>query len=203
MDTCEDTDRVARILAGDVEAFSGIVNRWQGPLVSLAFRYCRDHALAEELAQDAFLKIYRNLGKWRGDAAFSTWLFAVAINVFRSWYRRRKPATISLEALELVAGGSDTAAAAEAREVEELVREAVLALPGRYRDALILFYFRDTDVKSAAAILGIAEGTLKSHLHRGRKLLADRLPNPAGTPMHRTEPGPWTGSIEYSSLNKN
>lgn len=201
MDISEDRERVARILAGDIDAFSEVVERWQTPLVNLAFRYTRDEGLAEELAQDAFLKIYRNLGKWRGDAKFSTWLFAVAINVFRSWCRRRKLPTIPLGALDLPAAGGDTAALVEERDLGERVREAVLALPPRYRDALILFYFHEMDVKRAAETLGVAEGTLKSHLHRGRKMLADRLPRAAVRPSDGTEPGPWTGSIEFSSLS--
>jgi DNA-directed RNA polymerase specialized sigma24 family protein len=93
----QDRDDVAGVLAGDIEAFSGIVHRWQGPLVALAFRFCRHPARAEELAQEAFLRAYRRLGQWRGEAAFSTWLFAVATNVYRSEVRRVRPQEVALQ----------------------------------------------------------------------------------------------------------
>jgi RNA polymerase sigma-70 factor (ECF subfamily) len=80
----EDAADVARVLAGDVSAFEPIVGRWQKPLVNLAYRFCRDRSRAEDTAQEAFLRAYRSLASWRHDAAFSTWLFALATNVYRS-----------------------------------------------------------------------------------------------------------------------
>src|SRR5437764_94226 len=84
LQACEDTGMaqdeyaadVQRVLGGDVSSFEGIVRRWQGPLVNLAYRYCRDRGQAEDMAQEAFLSAYRALHQWRGDAAFSSWLFA-------------------------------------------------------------------------------------------------------------------------------
>ena len=72
----EDAADVAKVLAGDVPAFEAIVRRWQKPLINLAYRFCRDRARAEDMAQEAFLRAYRSLATWRKDAAFSTWLFA-------------------------------------------------------------------------------------------------------------------------------
>ena len=96
----EDARDVARVLAGDPEAFAGIVRRWQGPLYQLAYRFSDETGAAEEMAQDAFLKAYRALAHWRGDAAFSTWLFAIATNSYRSWLRREKPKSLPIEAAE-------------------------------------------------------------------------------------------------------
>jgi RNA polymerase sigma-70 factor (ECF subfamily) len=93
----EDEADVEKVLAGEVSAFESIVRRWQGPLVNLAYRFCRDRSRAEEMAQDAFLRAYRGLGQWRKDAAFSTWLFAVATNLYRSQLRRIPAQTISIE----------------------------------------------------------------------------------------------------------
>jgi RNA polymerase sigma-70 factor, ECF subfamily len=174
----EDEEDVRRVLAGETEAFAGIVRRWQGPLVSLAFRFSRDPSAAEEMAQEAFLKAYRALAHWRGEGAFSTWLFALATNVFRSWLRRRRPPGLPLEAAGGVAapgGREDREDRLETAERERLVRRAVAALPERFRDAILLFYFHDMDLKAAAASLGLPEGTVKSHLHRGRALLERRL----------------------------
>ena len=164
-----------RVLAGDVEAFSGIVGRWQRPLVNLAYRFCRNRAQAEEMAQEAFLRVFQGLDRWRGDASFSTWLFAVALNSFRSAARRQTWREAPLEdAHEPVAEG-DLLDAVTSRGQEEMVRRMVRTLPQRYREAVILFYFLDQNVSDAAHVLGIPEGTLKARLHRGRALLKRRL----------------------------
>ena len=78
MSASDDQTAVERVLAGEIAAFEQIVRRWQGPLVNLAYRFCRDRDRAEEMAQEAFLRAYRTLDRWRKDAKFSTWLFALA-----------------------------------------------------------------------------------------------------------------------------
>lgn len=168
-------EAVTAVLGGDVDAFEWIVRRWQGPLIDLAYRFCRRPALAEELAQEAFTRAFRRLAQWRGDAAFSTWLFAVAANVYRSRLRKKKLPTIPLESLEEVSSWRADEEDLEEAERAEIVREAVLALPVKYRDAVVLYYFHEMSVDAAARSLGVAEGTLKSQLFRGRKMLESRL----------------------------
>src|SRR6185295_11809901 len=85
-DDDDDAD-VARVVGGDLEAFEGIVRRWQRRLVGLAWRFCRDRAAAEDMAQEAFLKAFRSLRAYRGESAFSTWLTAIALNTYRSRLR--------------------------------------------------------------------------------------------------------------------
>src|SRR5262245_23131651 len=87
MSAHQDETDVRRVLAGDLSAFECIVQRWQSPLVNLAYRFCRDRARAQELAQGAFLRAYRGLAGWRQDSAFSTWLIALATNHYRSAFR--------------------------------------------------------------------------------------------------------------------
>src|SRR5678815_6109197 len=88
VDAREDQEDVERVLAGDISAFERIVLRWQKPLVNLAYRFCRDRSRAEDMAQEAFLRAFRGLKGWRRDAAFSSWLFAIATNFYRSEMRR-------------------------------------------------------------------------------------------------------------------
>lgn len=172
----DDADRedVRRVRAGDVEAFAGIVARWQRPLVNLAWRYCRDRERAQDLAQEAFLRAFRSLASWRGDSAFSTWLFAIALNVYRSDARRVLPLETSGDDID-VADPFDPAAAREALDLRARIRRAVLTLPGRYRDALVVFYFQEMNIGEAARALGVPEGTLKARLSRGRDLLRRRV----------------------------
>ena len=165
----DDVRDVEAVLAGDVERFAGIVERWQGPLVHLAWRFVHNEHVAEELAQEAFLKCYRRLSSWRRDAQFSTWLFALALNVYRSHLRRYQPDVVT-DLRELVVEPSQ-----ESERERDLIRRAVSHLPAKYRDPLILYYFEEEDVGATARILRLPAGTIKARLHRGRELLKERL----------------------------
>jgi RNA polymerase sigma-70 factor (ECF subfamily) len=174
----DDQTDVERVLAGNVSAFEGIVRRWQTPLVNLAYRFCHDRARSEDMAQEAFLRAYRGLAQWRKDAVFSTWLFALATNLYRSELRRIPARTVSLED---IAEPPDTRPADRHQEDtaydrDLAVRRAVLALPAKYREALTLFYFHDMDVATASRSLGLPEGTVKARLFRGREILRSKLP---------------------------
>ncbi len=164
-----------RVLAGDTSAFEGLVRRWQSPLINLAYRFCRDRARAEEMAQEAFLRAYRNLASWRQESAFSTWLFALATNVYCSQIRRLPPVTLSFEDAPEPADPHRFDAAIEQRHERATVREAVDRLPAMYREVLTLYYFHEMDVPAAAASLGLPEGTVKVRLFRARNLLRDKL----------------------------
>jgi len=177
----EDLKDVRSVLEGDLLAFENIVRRWQKPLINLAFRFCRNRDRAEEMAQDAFVQIYRNLNKFRADAAFSTWLFAVSLNLYRSSMRHKPEPEESIDSLLEFAGGELPHLRLEQEERDELIRRAVAALPLRYRDAMIVFYFRELDLKETAAILGVSEGTAKSWLHRGREMLRTKLESSAAS----------------------
>jgi RNA polymerase sigma-70 factor (ECF subfamily) len=171
----DDQADVERVLAGDIPAFEGIVHRWQGPLINLAYRFCRDRGRAEEMAQEAFLRAYRGLSQWRRDAVFSTWLFALATNLYRSELRRIPARTVSLDDIAEPADARASDGGFEDRDRDLVVRRAVGALPAKYREALILFYFHDMDVTTAARSLGLPEGTVKARLFRGREILRAKL----------------------------
>jgi len=173
----EDLADVGRVLAGDLQAFEGIVRRWQGPLVNMAWRYCRDRGRAEEMAQEAFLRAWRSLAQWRQESSFSTWLFALAANVFRSELKRFPTIHIPMEeAAEPVAPAQQHDALQE-KYLHEAVHRAVLSLPHRYREPIVLFYFHQMDLSAAASTMGLAEGTMKARLSRARVLLRNRFPH--------------------------
>ena len=177
----QDAEAVARVLAGDVNAFEEIVRRWQRRLINLAWRFSRDRAAAEDMAQEAFITAYKALPTFEGRSAFSTWLTSIALNSYRARLRRDGPPSPSLNVLlarpSFFAPRSSTTSAArdfEQRESAEGVRRAVLTLPTRYRDALVLFHLQELDLSETARVLGVKEGTLKARLHRGRELLRRR-----------------------------
>src|SRR5437899_3081854 len=176
----DDQADVEKVLAGEVSAFEGIVRRWQGPLINLAYRFCHDRARAEEMAQEAFLRAYRGLALWRKEAAFSSWLFSLATNLYCSERRRSMP-TLALDQVTEPKDSRSFDGGLEDESRDRAVRRAVFNLPARYREALILFYFHDMSVEAAARSLGLPEGTVKARLSRGREILRGKLPLLLGT----------------------
>jgi RNA polymerase sigma-70 factor (ECF subfamily) len=177
---------VDRVLRGDVAAFSEIVERWQNPLVALAYRFCHDRSKAEDMAQEAFVRAFRSLGQWRREASFATWLFAVATNVYRSELRKLRAPLAPLPDDD-IPDTFDVAADHEDLDRRARLRRALHALPPKYRDALVLFYFHDLDVERAAASLGVPTGTVKARLSRGRELLRRKLVAMLGADDAQTE----------------
>jgi RNA polymerase sigma-70 factor (ECF subfamily) len=171
----DDQADVERVLAGDIDAFERIVERWQSPLINLAYRFCRDRSRAEDMAQEAFLRAYRALGQWRKDAAFSTWLFALATNLYRTELRRIPARNVALDDVAELRDSRAIDAGLEDRDRDGAVRRAVLRLPARYRDALVLFYFHGMDIGATALSLALPQGTVKARLARGRQILAGKL----------------------------
>lgn len=172
----EDLADVERVLAGDAAAFEGIVRRWQGPLINMAWRYSRDRGRAEEMAQEAFIRAWRGLAQWRREGSFSTWLFALAANVYRSELKRFPVESLPLDSAPEPSGPASQPHELEQRGRHEVLARAVLTLPLRYREPVILFYFHEMNVAAAAQTLGLPEGTLKARLSRARALLRQRFP---------------------------
>ena len=170
----QDEADVRRVLGGDTSAFEGIVKRWQGPLINLAYRYCRDRGRAEEMAQEAFLRSYKSLAIWRKDAVFSTWLFAIAANVYRSELKRTPWATESLDPHTQIADLRGASRESESQQ-GSAVCNAVQSLPLNYREVLTLFYFHEMDVAATAKSLRLPDGTVKARLSRGREMLRKKL----------------------------
>jgi RNA polymerase sigma-70 factor, ECF subfamily len=173
----EDLADVQRVLAGDVQAFEGIVRRWQSPLVNMAWRYCRDRGRAEEMAQEAFLRAWRGLAHWRRESTFSTWLFALAANVYRSELKRFPTVSLPLDEAPEPAAPAKQLSALQQKSSHDEVRRAVFALPYRYREPVVLFYFHEMELSAAARTMGLPEGTMKARLSRARDLLRRRFPH--------------------------
>lgn len=186
----DDSADAARVVAGDLDAFEGIVARWQGRLLNLAWRFCRDRATAEDMAQEAFVRAFRRLATFRGESAFGTWLMSIALNSYRSRLRADGLPLLTLDPAHVPkAAGKGPLHALEEAQRAEAVRRGVLTLPQRYRDAIVVYYLQERDLAEAARILNVAEGTLKAHLHRGRELLRRRC----------ARLGPFAGDIAEES----
>ena len=160
--------RAAR--AGDQRAFGGLVRLYQADVWRLAFHLLRDETLADDVTQDAFVRAYRFLGAYRADAKFSTWLYSIARNCALDELRRgvRRRRVIETLASEGAPHRTDHAAVLE-------VREAIAALPVELREPIILIDLLGASYRDTAAVLGVAEGTVKSRVHRAREALAEIL----------------------------
>lgn len=183
----DDQAAVEKVLAGDASAFEDIVRRWQGPIVNLAYRFCRDRGRAEEMAQEAFLRAYRSLPQWQRKGAFSTWLFALATNLYCSELRRIPIRSVGLDEIVEPKDSRAIDGGFEAEDQDRVVRRAVFALPPKYREVLILFYFHEMDIASTARSLALPEGTVKARLSRGREILRSKLSKQLGQPLLRNE----------------
>lgn len=122
------------------------------------------------------MRAWRNLAQWRRESSFSTWLFALAANVFRNELKRVPVMNLPLEDIAEPASPASQSTALEEQSLHEAVRRAVLALPMRYREPVLLFYFHELDVGAAARTMGLPEGTVKARLSRARDLLRKRFP---------------------------
>jgi RNA polymerase sigma-70 factor (ECF subfamily) len=143
----------------------------------MAWRYCRDRSRAEEMAQEAFVRAWRGLKSWRRESSFSTWLFALAANVFRSELKQLPAVNLPMEEITEPAAAAQQLSVLEERRRDEAVRRAVLALPLRYREPVILYYFHEMDLGQTARTMGVPDGTLKARLARARDLLRRRFPH--------------------------
>lgn len=154
------------------EAFEELVNRYQGKVYRLAFSLVRDQARAEELAQDTFVKMWQALPRFDSRASLSTWLYSIARNTCLSALRydarrRTRPLDEERDGVPRTESG-DGAAASD-------VRRLVERLPEPQRRVITLFYLEDRSLREVGRMLGMPEGTVKSHLHRARRALADAM----------------------------
>jgi RNA polymerase sigma-70 factor, ECF subfamily len=148
--------------AGEREAFDRLVERYQRDVYRLCYRYVNNHHDANDMAQEAFLKAYRALGNFRGDSAFSTWMYRIAVNTCLNFKALRRPVQEELSD-SLPSPGSGAAAVVMAEETSEKVREAVSRLPEKQKATLILKVYHDLTHEEVAQVLGSSVGTVKAN----------------------------------------
>ena len=188
MNARSDEDLVRDHLRGDRSAFTTLVERHQGRVYNLAFRMLGRPEDAADATQDVFLTCLRKLQGFRGSSAFTTWLHRVAVNVCYDVLRRRareQPVRSEHEATEPPPAADHAEASAAAVDVQR----ALLLVPEDFRAALILHDVQGLPYEEVAESLGIAVGTVKSRLHRGRVQLARALRGePADAPATSNPP---------------
>jgi RNA polymerase sigma-70 factor, ECF subfamily len=179
-----DLDLMLRVRQGDAGSFDELLRRYRMPLVKYFCRMVRDQALAEDLAQEAFLRVYKARHRYRPDARFTTWLYRIATNLALNAIRdargrqpqvgngRREDSEMPLEFV-------DTRASIEQQLIEtdrgRMIREAIEALPENQRAAVILHKYQDVDYRQIAGVLKVSESAVKSLLFRAYETLRLRI----------------------------
>ncbi len=172
MDGPPDHDLMARAAQGDERAFRELARRHAGGALRLARRILVSEALAEEIVQDAFLRVWTNAPRWRPEAAFRTWLYRVVIILCLN--AKRRPADLPLAAAgEPADPAPDAGAALEQRERDQLLAAAIDRLPARQRAAIVLTYQEGLGNAEAAAVLGMSVSGIETLLVRARRSLRE------------------------------
>ena len=170
---------VARAVVGDAQAFADLVERLEMRVYRFILRQVSAVTEAEDLTQDTFLEVYRNLHRFRGASKFSTWVMGIALNISRN-YRSRAPERRyqfqSDEVLERRADGAATPGRqAEVNEAARAVHQGLAELPDELREALVLVSIEGMSYEQAAEVAGIPVGTAKNRVFRARRQLRDML----------------------------
>lgn len=177
----EEKDLILRCQQGDEAAFEALIRTHERKVYALCRRMCRNEDDALEAAQDVFLAVWRGIGSFREDAAFSTWLYRLATNACLDILRREKKrgGDVSLDDEEARLDVADTAPrpeeAAERAETRRMVREGLLALPDDYRQVLLLRETEQLSYQEIADVTGLELGTVKSRISRARLALRNYL----------------------------
>ncbi len=176
----EDAERVARFQAGDSRAFDEIVAVHQQRIVRLAYRLIGWTDEVDDVTQDVFICVLRNLGRFDGRAKFSTWLTKIVVNQCRSHLRRRALRLRNLAKLvEHFTNQNDSANHETTKRSAELeqeeIRRAVSNLPAKYREPIVLRYFEQLSVREIGEVLGLAANTVDVRISRARRKLKESL----------------------------
>ena len=172
----EEWSLIRRSAAGDHEAFRQLVQRHHRLVLNAAYRALGDASLAEDVAQEVFLKVYRSLPSYRHEKPFTHWLHRVASNAITDALRRRRP-VVSLDGLERPPPGpeADPQDVAARRDLQRAVRQAIAGLPPHYRQTLALQVFHTLSYEEIALALEIPLGTVMSRLNAAKRILRERL----------------------------
>jgi len=174
-----------RALKGDQQAFAEIVALYQDKLYHMAFRMLGSRQEAEDVTQEAFLRVYRNLDRYDESLKFSTWIYRIATNLCIDRLRKRRM-SYSLDAESNEHDGLDGYALIPSddrtpesemllSETQRIVREAIETLPAKYKSVMVLRYLHDLSLQEIGEILDMPVTTVKTRVHRGREFLRKKL----------------------------
>ncbi|MBN1416700.1 MAG: RNA polymerase sigma factor [Bacteroidales bacterium] len=179
MDNLTDSYIIEQITAGNKVLFAQLIDRYNTMAYTLAFRILNNHEDAEEIVQDAFVRVYENLGKFRQKSKFSTWLYRIVYNVAISHTRKRKPAMQDITAVirsdEDNTQSGDLLYGFTEEEAREFIRKTLAALPEDERTIITLYYLNESGTDEIHEITGLSKANIKVKLFRARKKMQEHI----------------------------
>lgn len=184
-----DRDVVLLIESGELtEAFERIMQRYEAKVFRLCVAYVRDPVLAQDAAQESLVRLWRALSKYDGRAALSTWIYAITRNwCLTSLSKRREPISLDDAAIQNEIDALAVPASQPGLDQAQAIRQLVAELPEMTRRIVTLYYFEEQSVGAVAELVGLAEGSVKTHLFRARTRLRTRL-----EALGLADPASWT-----------
>lgn len=183
---------IAKCLKGDTNAYEIIIDRYKSLVCAITFSGTGNLESSEELAHEAFISAWQNLDKLNDIARFKSWLISIAKNIVRNWIRSKKRdvlgETLPVDNVEKGDWPTPDQQAID-KENQLLVNRALMGLPYRYREVLVMYYRQGESVKDVAGSLRLSEEAVKSRLHRGRKMIKDQLEGVVETTIRQSRPG--------------
>jgi RNA polymerase sigma-70 factor (ECF subfamily) len=178
-----DEELVARSVGGDLDSFNQLVVRWERPIYALAYRVIGREEDARDVCQEAFLRAFRGLAAFKGQAKFSSWLYRITLNLCRDWIRRQKrtPVVQAPEGIDLIemAAEQEPAESIEElvarRDLSRAVAKAMAMLPEDQRTAIVLKEYHGLTFQEIADMLGCPLSTVKTRLYQGLTVLRRQL----------------------------
>ena len=173
----EDTELMRRVQLGDEAALGALMQRWELSLKAFIGRIVLNTSEAEELAQETFVRVWQQRGRYRADAPFRPWIFAIAVNLARNrlrWWKLRP--LVALEDWTEVPSDSGTAAEGETRRLDRAerasaVRDAIARLPTDLREAIVLFEYEQMSYAEVAEAVGASSKAVENRIARAREKL--------------------------------
>jgi len=196
-----DEELVTRSMGGDLDSFNQLVLRWERPIYALAYRMLGREDDARDVAQEAFLRAFRSLGGFKGQAKFSSWLYRITVNICRDWIRRqrRAPFVETPEGVDIVELAADRGPAVHPDDVvarNDMVRHVVRAMDAlseEQRTVIVLKEYQGLTFQEIADLIGCPLSTVKTRLYQGLTVLRRELERggiEGGTPAARFERRP-------------
>ena len=178
-----DEELVAKSMNGDVDSFNQLVLRWERPIYALAYRVIGRDEDARDVAQETFLRAFRALPGFKGQAKFSSWLYRIALNLCRDWIRRKKRAPLvempeGVDVAELAAEQGPTESIEDLvsrQEMSRIVAEGMKLLPEEQRTAIVLKEYHGLTFQEIAELMKCPLSTVKTRLYQGLSVLRRQL----------------------------
>ena len=168
---------IRQVQNGNSNAFRYLVARYQKLVVHITGRVIQNQEDLEDVCQEVFIKVFRNIGRFKGDAKLSTWIASIAYNTSLDYLKkyRKKELDFTDKLKQTDTGDFTGSQGLEKKDLHRYIREQIELLPLNYRSVITLYHLEEFNYKEIEEITGMPEGTVKSYLHRARQILKDKL----------------------------